>query len=59
MRSQLDLNVNLKARVRGWRAEVGEQKMDELAREFAATHDPEIIKELYKLGRELEKIEKL
>jgi FKBP-type peptidyl-prolyl cis-trans isomerase (trigger factor) len=32
-----------------------EQKMDELAREFAETHDPEIIEEIYRLSRELEK----
>ena len=32
--------------------------MDELAHEFIETHDPEIIKELYQLSRELEKVEK-
>ena len=29
-----------------------------LARKYVETHDPEIIKELYKLGRELEKMKK-
>ena len=32
--------------------------MVELARKYVETHDSEIIKELYKLGRELEKMEK-
>ena len=31
----------------------------DLQREFGATHDPEIREEIYKLGRELEKMEKL
>jgi hypothetical protein len=35
-----------------------EQKMDELAREFAKTHDREIAEEIFELGRELEKMEK-
>jgi len=35
-----------------------EKRMGELAREFAATHDQEIIKELNRLSRELEKMEK-
>ena len=34
------------------------QRMDELAREYLETHDPEIPYELYKLARELEKLEK-
>jgi hypothetical protein len=34
-----------------------EQRMDELAREFADTHDPEIPEEIYRLGRELEKMQ--
>ena len=34
------------------------KRMDELARKYVETHDPEIIKELYKLGRELEKMKK-
>ena len=34
------------------------KRMVELARKYVETHDPEIIKELYKLGRELEKMEK-
>jgi FKBP-type peptidyl-prolyl cis-trans isomerase (trigger factor) len=36
-----------------------EQKMDELARKYVETHDKEIIEELYRLARELEKMEKL
>ncbi len=32
--------------------------MDELAREYRDTHDPEIPEEIYQLGRELEKMEK-
>jgi hypothetical protein len=35
-----------------------EEKMDELARKYIETHDPEIVKELYELARELEKLEK-
>ena len=35
-----------------------EKRMVELARKYVETHDPEIIKELYELGRELEKVEK-
>ncbi len=34
-----------------------ERKMDELARKYVETHDKEIIEELYRLGRELEKLE--
>jgi hypothetical protein len=36
-----------------------EQKMDDLARRYVETHDPEIIKELYRLPLELEKMGKL
>ena len=36
-----------------------EQKMVELARKYVMTHDKQIIEELYRLCRELEKIEKL
>jgi hypothetical protein len=32
--------------------------MDELARKYTETHDKEIIEEIYKLARELQKIEK-
>src|SRR6478672_6021582 len=32
------------------------EKMDEVAREYVATHDPEIVEELYRLARELEKM---
>ena len=35
-----------------------EQKMDELARKYVETHEPEIREEIYRLGRELEKMEK-
>jgi hypothetical protein len=35
------------------------KRMVELARKYVETHDKEIIKELYKLARELEKINKL
>jgi hypothetical protein len=35
-----------------------EDKMAELARKYLAAHDPEIPYELYKLARELGKIEK-
>ena len=34
------------------------KKMDELAREYLETHDPQIPYELYKLARELERLEK-
>jgi FKBP-type peptidyl-prolyl cis-trans isomerase (trigger factor) len=30
-----------------------EQKMDELAREYHETHDPEIPEEIYRLARQL------
>jgi hypothetical protein len=39
------------------RAEI-EQRMDQLARKYLETHDPEIPYELYKLAREMEKVEK-
>jgi hypothetical protein len=32
-----------------------EQKMDELAREYHDTHDPEIIEEIYELARRLKR----
>jgi len=35
------------------------KKIDERARKYVETHDPEIIKELYQLSRELERMEKL
>jgi hypothetical protein len=34
-------------------------KVDELAREYHDTHDTEIPEEIYRLSRELEKVEKL
>ena len=36
-----------------------EQRMDELARKYVETHDHKIPQELYRLARELEKIEKV
>ena len=36
-----------------------EQKMVELARKYVMTHDQKIIEELYRLVRELEKLDKL
>jgi hypothetical protein len=39
-------------------AENIEKRMDELAHKYTATHDKEIIGQLYKLARELEKMEK-
>jgi hypothetical protein len=35
-----------------------EQRMDELARKYVETRDPEIIEELYNLRLELEKLNK-
>jgi hypothetical protein len=35
-----------------------EQKMNELARKYVETRDPEITEEIYRLGRELEGMEK-
>ena len=34
-----------------------EQKMDELAREYRDTHDPEIPAEIFKLARRLKEME--
>jgi hypothetical protein len=36
-----------------------EQKLDELTRKYVETRDKEIPQELYRLSRELEKMEKL
>lgn len=36
-----------------------ERKMVELARKYVMTHDKQIIEELYRLARELEKMEKV
>ena len=36
-----------------------DRRMDDLAREYLETHNPEIPKELYRLSRELEKVEKV
>jgi predicted RNase H-like nuclease (RuvC/YqgF family) len=36
-----------------------EERMDELSRRLVETHDKKIIKELYDLALELEKVEKL
>ena len=35
-----------------------ERRMDDLARKYVETHDKEIIEELYKLVRELARMEK-
>ena len=35
-----------------------ERKMDELVRKYVETHDKEIIQELNRLSRELQKLEK-
>lgn len=35
-----------------------EKQMDELARKYVETHNRQIIEELYKLSRELEKLDK-
>ena len=35
-----------------------EKRLDELARKYIETHDPEIVEELYKLASKLEKMEK-
>jgi hypothetical protein len=35
-----------------------ERQMDKLARKYLKTHDPEIVKELYRLSRKLQKMEK-
>ena len=34
------------------------RRLDELARKYVETHDKEIVPELYRLARELEKIQK-
>ena len=34
------------------------KRLDELAREYVATHNHEIVEELYRLARELEKMDK-
>jgi FKBP-type peptidyl-prolyl cis-trans isomerase (trigger factor) len=34
-----------------------EQKMDELAREFAETHDPEVRDEIYRLAHQLKELD--
>ena len=33
------------------------KRMDEIARSYVETHDPKIREEIYRLGRELEKME--
>lgn len=34
------------------------RRLDELAREYVATHNHEIVEELYRLARDLEKMDK-
>jgi poly-D-alanine transfer protein DltD len=55
-RSYKLLEPRLKARPSDIGREEIEQKMDELARKYTETRDPEIREEIYKLGRELEKM---
>jgi hypothetical protein len=35
-----------------------EKQVDELARKYVESHDPEIVEELYRVARQLEKMEK-
>jgi hypothetical protein len=45
--------------IKGVTREEIEQRMDELARKYVETRDPEIRKEIYRLDGELQKMEKL
>jgi hypothetical protein len=57
-RSYILLEPRLKARPSDMAREGIEQKMNELARKYVETRDPEIREEIYRLGGELEKMEK-
>jgi hypothetical protein len=57
-RSYILLEPQSKARPSDMAREEIEEKMDELARKYTETRDPEIREEIYRLGRELEKMEK-
>jgi hypothetical protein len=37
--------------------ELIKRRLDQLAREYIKTHNPQIAEEIYRLGRELEKME--
>jgi hypothetical protein len=56
--SVLEINDRNLSRVQAMTREEIEERMDELARKYIETHDPEIVKQLYELARELEKLEK-
>jgi hypothetical protein len=56
-RSYKLLEPRSKARPSDMAREAIEQKMDELARKYVETRDPKIREEIYRLGRELEKLE--
>ena len=55
-RSYILLEPRSKARPSDVAREEIEQKMDELARKYTETRDPEIREEIYRLGPELEKM---
>ena len=57
-RSYILLEPRSKARPSDVAREEIEQKMDELTRKYTETRDPEIREEIYRLGRQLEKMEK-
>src|SRR5512132_462467 len=57
-RSYILLEPRSKARPYDMAREEIEQKMNELARKYVETRDPEIRDEIYRLGRELEKMDK-
>ncbi len=56
-RSYKLLEPRSKARPSDMAREEIEQKMEELARKYVETRDPKIREEIYRLGRELEKLE--
>jgi predicted AlkP superfamily phosphohydrolase/phosphomutase len=57
-RSYILLEPRSKARPSDVAREEIEQKMDELTRKYTETRHPEIREEIYRLGRELEKMAK-
>jgi predicted AlkP superfamily phosphohydrolase/phosphomutase len=57
-RSYILLEPRSRARPSDVAREAIEQKMDELTRKYTETRDPEIREEIYRLGRQLEKMEK-
>jgi hypothetical protein len=58
-RSYILLEPRSKARPSNMAREMIERKMDELAHKYVETRDPEIRDELYKLAKQLEKMDKL